>query len=77
MRSIKPGKTIKPGNVLSDIDIEEIKLLYNCKNTAKLTSKKATVAVKNIITSKNNITSKKATVAVKNNIKKSLTFNIK
>ena len=49
MRSKIQGKTIKPSNVLSDIDIEEIKLLYNCKNTAKLTSKKATVAVKNNI----------------------------
>jgi hypothetical protein len=43
------GKTIKNDERMSVIDIEEIKLLYNCKNTAKLTSKKATVAVKNNI----------------------------
>ena len=49
MKSIKHGKTIKPGNKLSDIDIQEIKLLYKCPNTAKLTTKNSEVGVKNNI----------------------------
>jgi hypothetical protein len=42
MTSLK-NKTIKPLNKLSDIDILEIKLLYNCPNTPKLTTKNSQI----------------------------------
>jgi hypothetical protein len=42
MTSLK-NKTIKPLEKLSDIDILEIKLLYNCLNTTKLTTENSEI----------------------------------
>jgi hypothetical protein len=42
MRSLK-NKAIKPLEKLSDIDILEIKLLYNCLNTTKLTTENSEI----------------------------------